>query len=350
MKAATGNTKLRLAVVGAGLIGRRHISTMAHSEFAALAAIVDPMPEAQQLADALAVPYFADLGDMLASVKPDGAIIATPNHLHVPNGLLCVQAGCALLVEKPLSTSAEQAQALVDAAQAAKVPLLVGHHRRYNPLIRMARQIIDDGHLGNIRTVQATCWLYKPDDYFEQAPWRTATGAGPVSVNLVHDVDLLRYLVGDVLSVHAMAAPSARGHENEDVAAAVLKFEGGAVGSISVSDTVVAPWSWELTARENPAYTATDQSCYQLGGTHGSLSLPDLKLWQNNGERSWWQPMSTTSFPIDFSDPLLNQIQHFCQVIRGEQEPLVSGEEGVETLRVIEAIQISAKNGETINL
>lgn len=341
---------LKIAVVGAGLIGRRHITTMNHSDAATLAAIVDPQPEAKQLADEYAVPYFADLADMLASVKPDGAIIATPNHLHVTNGLLCVQAGCALLVEKPLSTDTEQAQTLVQAATAAKVPLLVGHHRRYNPLIRKARELIDAGYLGDIRSVQAACWLYKPDNYFAEAPWRTETGAGPVSVNLVHDVDLLRYLVGDVQSVHAVAAPSARGHANEDVSVAVLQFKGGAVGSISVSDAVVAPWSWELTARENPAYPATDQSCYQLGGSHGSLSLPDLKLWRNDGERSWWQPMSATQYPVDFTDPLLNQINHFCAVILGEEAPLVSGAEGYETLRVIEAIQASGKTGQTVQL
>ncbi len=340
----------RLAVVGAGLIGRRHIATILQSTVAELAAIVDPQPEAKVFADSLGVPYFAVLSEMLESVSPDGAIVATPNHLHVENGLDCVRAGCPLLVEKPLSTSAAEAQVLVQAANDADVPLLVGHHRRYNPLIRKARQIIDEGLVGDIRAVQASCWLYKPDGYFEQAPWRTATGAGPISVNLVHDVDLMRYLVGDVSSVHAMAAASARGHENEDVAAAVLQFESGAVGTITVSDAIVAPWSWELTARENPAYAPTDQSCYLLGGSHGSLSLPDLKLWRNDGERSWWHPMSATNFPIDSADPLLNQIQHFCQVIQGEQEPLVTGSEGAQTLRVIEAIQHSAMNGTTINL
>lgn len=345
-----GTLKQRLAVVGAGLIGRRHITAIALCEHAELAAIVDPAPEAASLAKQHGVPYYADLGQMLETVIPDGVIVATPNHLHVSNGLLCVQANCPVLVEKPISTSALQAQELVQAALDARVPLLVGHHRRYNPLIRQARHMIDNGLLGDIRAVQGTCWLFKPDDYYAQAPWRTKLGAGPVSVNLVHDIDLLRHLVGDIVRVHAMAVPSARGHENEDVAAAVLMFDGGAVGSISVSDAIVAPYSWELTARENPAYTATDQSCYQLGGSHGTLSLPDLKLWRNEGERGWWQPVSMTSFPVDFSDPLLNQIQHFCEVIRGELEPLVSGAEGLATLRVIEAIQHSAKSGETVSL
>ena len=342
--------KVRLAVVGAGLIGRRHVATITQSEHATPAAIVDPTPEARQFAQQLAIPYFADLSEMLQTVQPDGAIIATPNQQHVPNGLLCVEAACPLLVEKPLSSSAEQARELVMAAQHANVPLLVGHHRRYNPLVQKARQMIQQGLLGDIRTVQATCWLYKPDDYFSQAPWRTQTGAGPISVNLVHDVDLLRYLVGEVLSVHAMAAASARGHDNEDVAAAVMQFANGAVGSISVSDTVVAPWSWESTARENPAYAASDQSCYQLGGSHGSLSLPELKLWRNEGERSWWSPLSSTNFPVSVADPLLQQIDHFCQVIRRVEEPLVSGFEGLQSLRVVEAIQQSAQTGLTVHL
>jgi predicted dehydrogenase len=287
---------------------------------------------------------------MFAKEQPDGVVLATPTPLHVEQGLECVAQGCPTLVEKPLATSAMEAGALVDEARKAGVPLLVGHHRRHNPLIQKAREVVDAGKLGQLRAVHANCWLYKPDEYFDEAPWRKAPGAGPISVNLVHDVDLIRYLCGDVVSVRAQATPSARGYENEDVAAAVLRLENGAIGTITVSDTIVSPWSWELTARENPAYPPTSQSCYLLGGTHGSLSLPDLTLWQNNGMRSWWQPISAITLPHDSSDPLVNQIAQFAAVIRGEEQPLVSGEEGLKTLRVIEAIQSSAKSGETVVL
>ena len=138
---------------------------------------------------------------------------------------------------------------------------------RHNGMVKAAKAALDVGLIGRVRAVQATCWFYKPDYYFDAAPWRTRKGAGPISVNLVHDVDLLRHFCGEVRSVRAVSVPSARGFENEDLATAILTFEDGAVATISVSDSIVAPWSWELTARENPAYPATNESCYLIGGT-----------------------------------------------------------------------------------
>ena len=84
------------------------------------------------------------------------------------------------------------------------------------PIIQKAATLIRDGAIGDVRVAQATCWFYKPDDYFETAPWRTKQGAGPISVNLVHDIDLIRYLCGEVVSVQAQTAPSRRGFENEE--------------------------------------------------------------------------------------------------------------------------------------
>ena len=341
---------IRLVIAGTGLIGKRHIASISRCNGVELSAIVDPSDAGKSYAAEMGMPWYGSLSEMFAKERPDGVILATPNQVHVDNGLECVTARCPMLVEKPLATSADEAVVLVDAARNAGVPILVGHHRRHNPLIRTAREMIDAGKIGQLRAVHANCWMYKPDEYFDAAPWRKAQGAGPVSVNLVHDVDLIRYLCGDVVSVQAQAARSIRGYDNEDVAAAVLQFENGAIGTITVSDIIVSPWSWELTSRENPAYPPTAQSCYLLGGTHGSLSLPDLTLWKNNGTRSWWQPISATTFPRDASDPLINQIAQFAAVISGFEEPLVSGEEGLKTLQVIESIQISAKSGETIFL
>ena len=141
-----------------------------------------------------------------------------------------------------------------------------------------------------------------------------------------------------------------RDHEKENVAATILKFTNGAIGTLSVWDTIVAPWSWELTANENAIYPHTKESCYFLGGTHASLSLPDLTLWNNNGIRSWWQELEKTPFGVDLSDPLVNQMNHFANVILNKEKPLVSGVEGLKTLCVLEAIQESIKSGVIITL
>lgn len=340
---------VKLALAGAGLVGRRHIDAIAACEGVALSSIADPNESVRHYAEKVGVPWYGSLTELFHKEQPDGIILATPNQVHVENGMECVNARCPMLVEKPLATSASEGKLLVDAAAAAKVPVLVGHHRRHSPLVRKAREIINAGKLGRLRVVSANCWLYKPDDYFDKAPWRKRKGAGPVSVNLVHDVDLIRYLCGDVVSVQAQATKALRGYDNEDVAGVVLRFDGDVLGTMSVSDSVVAPWSWELTARENPVYPYTGQSCYLLGGSHGALSLPDLTLWKNADARSWWAPMNATTHEDETSESLVNQIKQFAQVIGGAT-PLVSGEEGVKTLSVIEAIHQSAASGKTVYL
>lgn len=329
---------VRLAVVGAGLVGRRHIAAIEKATDTILAAVVEPSDFTIDGVD-----NFADMEDMFAAQKVDGVILSTPTNLHLDGALQCIQRGIPVLVEKPLATTAAQAAEIASESAASGVSVLVGHHRRHNPIIQQAAKLIHSGAIGDVRVAQATCWFYKPDDYFDVAPWRKQQGAGPISVNLVHDIDLIRYFCGEVISVQAQMAPSLRGFENEDLAAAVLRFESGAICTVSVSDSVVAPWSWEMTAGEYPIYPVTDQSCYLIGGSDGSLSIPDMRLWRHDGDKSWWNAISATSAPRDASDPLINQINHFAEVIRGAAAPLVSADEGWRTMQVIEAIQTAAR-------
>ena len=143
--------------------------------------------------------------------------------------------------------------------------------------------------------------------------------------------------------------PSRRGFENEDLATAVLKFRSGAIATISVSDSIVAPWSWELTARENPAYPATSESCYLIGGSEGGLSLPDLRVWRHDKAPDWWTPISAQNLTCRMEDPLGVQMAHFADVIAGRAEPLVSGWEGLKSLEVVEAVALSSATGREIS-
>lgn len=338
---------VRIAVAGAGLVGQRHIEAITSASDAELAAIVEPADIGTQVAGRHGVPHHATLDALFDEGTPDGVILATPNQTHVETALACIERGIPALVEKPLAADLAGAEAIAGAARKADVAVLTGHHRRHNPLIAKAHDLLNSGGVGRITAVQGTAWLYKPDDYFNVA-WRRKPGAGPVFINLIHDIDMLRHLCGEIVSVHAVESNAVRGHAVEDTAAVLVTFAGGALGTISVSDTIVAPFSWELTARENPAYPATSESCYLIGGTEGTLSLPDLTLWSNPQERGWWQPIGGTRFPVDFDDPLVRQIEHFAAVIRGETAPLVSAEEGARNLAVIEAIKTSARTGETV--
>jgi predicted dehydrogenase len=198
-------------------------------------------------------------------------------------------------------------------------------------------------------SVQATCWFHKPDDYFDVS-WRRRRGAGPVFLNLIHDVDLLRYLCGEVVGVQAMESNALRGNEVEETAVILLKFASGALGTVNVSDKIVAPWSWELTSGENPVYPHTREACYVIGGALGSLTVPYLDLWRHPTKPSWSEPIIAERLPVEHEDPLRLQIRNLCEVIRGSAVPIVSGREGLESLKVIAAVKAAAASGRYITL
>jgi predicted dehydrogenase len=216
-------------------------------------------------------------------------------------------------------------------------------------MIQKAKEIIDSGELGRILVANAMFWLFKPDDYFDM-DWRRQAGAGPIFLNLIHDVDNLRCLFGEIVAIQGRESSGVRGNAVEETSVILMEFESGLLATASVSDSVVAPWSWEMTTGENPAYPKTEEACYMIGGTHGSLTIPSLDVWKNGARRSWWEPFEKRRVAIQDEDPLVLQIRQFCKVIRGEEPPLVSGREGLNTLKVIMAIKRSAQSGERIVL
>ena len=353
-----------LVVVGAGLVGRQHIKAIGQcADRVILRAVVDPDPEARSYVQEQAgvllagqdMRFYSTLEDMLADVaqfpehRPDGIILATPSQLHVAHGYTCVEAGIPFLMEKPFTTDSKAGAALLEATQKAGLSCLVGHHRRHNPLVRRAREVIESGDLGTIVSCQATGWLYKPEEYF--APeWRRHPGGGPVYINLIHDIDLLQALMGPIREVYALESNRIRGHQVEDTVVLTLQFASGAIGTVNISDTIVAPWSWELTARENPAYPPTSQAAYLIGGTHGSLELPGLRLWRQSSKRSWWEPMESCQLTQRFGESMIQQIRQFAAVICKEEAPLCSGSDGLQALRVIEAIKQSAAKAKPVRV
>jgi predicted dehydrogenase len=340
---------VRIAVVGAGLIGHQHVLRVQGEPEARLAAIVDPMEKAQELARRCGTGWFPDLSAMLQANRPDGVIVATPNQLHVANGLACVEAGIPMLMEKPVSDDVASGWALVVAAEQAGVPMLVGHHRRHSPLIQKAKAIVASGAIGRVTTINGLCWFLKPGSYFDAA-WRREPGAGVILINLIHVIDDLRNICGDVESVQALQSSAVRGFPVEETAAMLLRFRSGALGTISISDTVAAPWSWELTSGEDKAYPRTDEFCYLVGGTKGALSVPRLEQWRHTGEPSWWSPIEAKRRVVPEQDPLVLQLRQFCRVIRGEEPPLLAGREAMKTLEATLAVKESAATGGTVSL
>ncbi len=337
----------RIALVGAGLVGRKHAARFAKE--ASLVAIVDPDDSAEEVAARYHAVRHATIADLLTGESVDGVVVATPNELHFEHGMACIRAGVPVLIEKPLAVTLVDGRSLAIAAEAASVPVLVGHHRRHNPLIVRAKSAIDDGVLGEIVSVEALCWLGKPDAYFDVA-WRIALGGGPLAINLVHDIDLMVHLCGGIEAVQAIASNHTRGFAVEDTAAVIVRFESGAIGTMTVSDTITAPWSWELTSAENPDFAVHGESCYRIGGTTASISIPDLRIWHQDGARDWLKPVRESSLDVERDDPLRLQARHFATIAVGNAKPRVTAWDGVRVLEIIEAIRRSAASGAMVRI
>lgn len=335
-------------MVGAGAIGREHIARLQTSPTCVLCAVVDPMPQARRIATAADVPYFCTIGELFAAGIPDGVIIGTPNRFHVDNALECLAAGVPALIEKPAAHTVAEGERLCEAVEASQVPFLVGHHRTHSPIMALARQAVADGVLGRLVAVTGSAMFCKPDDYFQEAPWRGEPGGGPVLINMIHEIGNLRSLCGEISHVQAIASNATRRLPVEDTVALSLQFESGVLGTFMLSDTVAAARSWEQTSQENKAYASyPDEDCYVLAGTMGSLAVPTMRLktFARPQDRSWYTAMQAEVLALDRADPLAQQIEHFAAVIRGEAQPLVTVRDGVQNVRVVEAIIEAARTG-----
>ncbi len=340
---------LSIAVCGAGVIGQAHIRLIQAlpAEEGRLAGIIDPAPQAKAQAEALGVKYMADLIQALDEWRPDAVIIASPNALHVKMAKDCIARNIPVLVEKPLADDVAAAFALARLAEEKNVPLLVGHFRRHNPVLRAARALLEKGGLGRLVSVNADVTVCKPEAYFN-VEWRTREGGGPVLINLVHDIDALRYLCGEIESVQAVISNAARGFAVEDSAAVLLRFASGALATLTLSDTTPSPWCWDQLSGENKDFARHRGQCYRLCGTEAALELPGLVRWHYAGERGWAHKLTAQALDYEPGDPLALQLAHFIRVARGEEAPLISGADGAATLAAAMAVLDAARTGRAV--
>lgn len=338
---------VRLALFGAGGIGVRHLALAEEEPECAIVAVADPLDAAAAAAGRHGARFYRDCRELLARERLDGAIVATPNDSHAEVGIACVERGLPVLVEKPITDTVASGRALLTAAAEHGVPLAVGHHRRFDPAVGIARDAIRGGRIGRLAAVQCLWAARKHDAYYDVEWRRVRPGGGPALINLIHDVDLLRCLCGDIVRVYTEGGSELRGHEVEDTVAVTLRFASGVVGTIVASDATPSPWSWESGTGENPLVPPAGRNCYRFLGTEGSLALPRLELWRHDDgvPASWHEPIRARTLAAGPRAALKNQLRHFCRVVRGEHAPRVSGEDGLRTLATTLAIIESTARG-----
>lgn len=340
---------IRIALLGAGLIGREHADLMASHPGIAIAAICDPSPEAAKLAERLSVPHRSDYVAMLDEFRPDGAIIALPNQLHAPAALACIERGIACLIEKPIAESIASAARIVEASERTGVPVLVGHQRRHSPDIRAAKQAITAGELGDIVAVNGMTLFDKPANYFDVA-WRKSTGGGVLLINLIHDIDILRHLVGEIDSIRAFTS-HARGFAVEDGASLSIRFANGALGSFIISDNAVSPWAWEYSSGQALYHPTQPGPCLFLAGRKAALSVSDMYLWRHERDGEHWQhPLARHYRGAAGLPTYVAQLAHFAAVVRREEQPLITARDGMATLAATLAVDLAAREDRTVTL
>ncbi|PWJ19224.1 Gfo/Idh/MocA family protein [Jannaschia seohaensis] len=325
----------RLLLAGTGLIGARHLAHIEAHPALTLAGIVDPDPARRAHPTA---PGFATIDEV--DVAADGIVLATPTASHAPLSIAAVQRGWHVLVEKPVADTLAAADSMIEAARAAGRHILVGHHRRHHPRVAKLKKIVASGILGQPVAASLLWLMKKPDAYFD-VEWRAGMDGAPIKQNLIHDVDLLRWLFGEVTAVVGLASNAVRGAARPESGGAVLRFESGVTATLTYADTTASPWSFEAGTGENPHIPPSGQDCLRIAGTAGAVEFPSLRLW--SGAADWSEAPTSAETEVEDGVPLIRQLEHFANVIAGRALPLVDAASARRTLEVILRIEETAQ-------
>ncbi|KAL4786093.1 quinate utilization oxidoreductase QutH [Aspergillus varians] len=374
--------KLRIVIFGAGLIGPRHALSVQSHPSSQLIAFIDPSPSALPIAADFNVPCHPSLESLLSVTNPpDAAIICTPNHTHVPLATHLLTHKIPILLEKPISDSLSSAESLLSLSSSPEnndTKILLGHHRRFNPYIQATKALLASNSLGSLIAVNGLWTLLKPDSYFAPplGSWRADRQTGGVlGINLIHDIDVLHFLFGPIVRVHAEPTPAQRidrssssehgreheheqkhAHTAEEGCALTLRFASGMVGTFLICDATPSPLNFETGTRENPTIPGVGESsasdCYRVFGTRASLSVPDMTRWSYDGvavgkEKGWNCELGVEKVDVPGVDvkPFDTQWAHFVRVLKGEEEVSCSIEDGVRALRVVRAVKEVLEEG-----
>jgi UDP-N-acetyl-2-amino-2-deoxyglucuronate dehydrogenase len=336
---------LRIALVGCGRISQNHFDAIAKLDGLTISAVCDVVPErAKAAGEKLGAPWFTSYEKMLHDAPSEIVTIATPSGLHPAHGILAAKAGKHVVCEKPMAITLASADELVQACDAAGVKLFVVKQNRLNPPVQLLKRAMDKGRFGKIYLANTTVRWTRPQEYYDQAPWRgTWEFDGGAFMNQAsHYVDLMQWLVGPVESVIAKTATLARKIEAEDTGIAVLRFRNGALGTIEVT---------MLTYPKNLEGSITilgEKGTAKIGGT----AVNKIEKWEFAEadpddalvESSNTNPTSVYGFGHE------GYYRNVLSVLRGEAVADTDGRGGRKSLELILGIYQSARTGREVPL
>jgi UDP-N-acetyl-2-amino-2-deoxyglucuronate dehydrogenase len=335
----------RVALVGCGRISKNHFDAIDKVDGIDLAGVADIVPERAEAAGlAHGVPSFDSLQSMLAGVGCDVVTVSTPSGLHPVLGIEAARAGKHVVSEKPVAISLAGADALIDACADAGVNLFVVKQNRLNPAIQLVKRAVDKGRFGRIHSANCTVRWARPQEYYDQAPWRGtwAMDGGAFMNQASHYVDLIQWLAGPVESVVAMTATQLRKIEAEDSGAAVLRFRNGAIGVLDVT---------MLTYPKNLEGSLTilgDRGSVKIGGT--AVNRVETWLFEDYDDDDKLVEAAATAPPSVYGFGHEGYYRNVVRVLQGDGVPDTNGVEGRKSLEIILAIYESARTGKAVAL
>lgn len=336
---------IRISLVGCGRIAKNHVDAIKRVEGLELVAACDHSEQqAKTLADALGIPWFSSYEKMLNDVPSDVVAICTPSGLHPAHGVVAARAGRHVVTEKPMAISLKGADELVHACDAAGVELFVVKQNRLNAPVQLLKRAVEKGRFGRLYMASCTVFWSRPQDYYEQAPWRgTWEFDGGAFMNQAsHYVDLIQWVMGPVESVMAKTATLARKIETEDTGVAILKFRSGALGVIEVT---------MLTYPKNLEGSLTllgEKGSAKIGGT----AVNKVEHWDFADA----DPDDDLAGNVDVNPPNVYGFGHegyyrnVLAVLRGDAKPDTDGRAGRKSLELILGIYESARTGREVPL
>jgi predicted dehydrogenase len=338
---------MKFLIAGLGSIGRRHfrnLIALGEKDIVLLRTRKATLPD-----DELAgYPVETDILEAIKKHKPDAVIVANPTALHLDIAVPAAQAGCAVLLEKPVSASLDRLDLLQQAAQKSGSKILVGFQFRYHPTLNKARELIQADAIGKVLTVHAHWGEYLPqwhpwEDYHQSYAARADLGGGVIRT-LTHPLDHLRFLIGEVESLWSF-----NGHisplelDVEDVAEIGLKFSNGAIGGVHLN-----------YVQRPPRHTL------EIVGTQGTLRWDNadgiLHHYKSPAPFGSYSdnppaPVIETFFPpegFERNQLFVSQMRHFIETARGESEPVCRLEDGIMALRLALAARQSMVDGRIV--
>jgi predicted dehydrogenase len=336
---------MKILIAGLGSIGRRHLhnlQALGGNEISLYRTGRSTLPEAELIG----LPVETDLRAALAQ-HPQAVVVSNPTALHLEVAIPAAEAGCHLLLEKPVSHSLERLDELKDAVQRGGGQVLVGYHFRHHPGLQKAASLIASGAIGKLLSARAHWGEYLPgwhpwEDYRQSYSARPDLGGG-VILTLSHSLDYLRWLLGEVSAVWAFTGQlNDLDLQVEDTAEIGLQFSSGVLGSV------------HLDYNQRPSAHTLDiiGSC---GSLHWDNATGGVSLFQANAEkRTLVDPSDWKNFPaprgFERNQLFLDEMRHFLAVARGEMAPLCTLQDGVQALRVALAAHQSARERKLVEL